>query len=36
MDFKETGCKGVEWKNLDRHRDQGWALVNRVMNVLVP
>jgi hypothetical protein len=32
----ETGCEGVDWIHLAHHRNQWHALVNTVMNLLVP
>jgi hypothetical protein len=34
MDLKETGCEGMDWIELVKDRDQWWALVNMVMNLL--
>jgi hypothetical protein len=34
MDLKEIGCQDVDWVQLAQ--EQWWALVNVVMNLLVP
>jgi hypothetical protein len=36
MDPKEVGYVGVDWIHLVLHRDQWQALVNMVINLLVP
>jgi len=36
MDLRERGWKGVNWMHLSQDRDQGQALVNKVMNLWVP
>jgi hypothetical protein len=36
MDLREIGWEGIEWMHLDQDRDQWWALMNTVMNPLVP
>jgi hypothetical protein len=36
MDLREVGLKGVDWIHLAQDRDRLWALVNTVMNLLVP
>jgi hypothetical protein len=36
MDLRETGCDGVDWMELAQDRDQWRALVNTVVNLLVP
>jgi hypothetical protein len=36
MNLKEVGCEGMDRIDLDQDRDRWWALVNAVMNVLVP
>jgi hypothetical protein len=36
IDIREIGCDGVDWVNLAQDRDQWRALVNTVMNLLVP
>jgi hypothetical protein len=35
MDLQEVGCEGVDWIHLAQDRDQWWALVDLVMNLLV-
>jgi hypothetical protein len=35
-DLREIGWYGVEWINMAQDRDQWRALVNTVMNLLVP
>jgi hypothetical protein len=35
MDFRETGCGGVEWIHLAQDRDRWRAVVNAVMNLRV-
>jgi hypothetical protein len=34
MNIKEIGWQGVNWIHLAQNRDQWWALVNTVMNML--
>jgi hypothetical protein len=34
MDLRDIGCKGVDWILLVQVRDQWWALVNTVLNLL--
>jgi hypothetical protein len=36
MDLGETGWDGVDWIDVAQDRDQWRALVNTVMNLLVP
>jgi hypothetical protein len=36
MDFRGIGWGGMDWIDLTQDRDQWMALVNMVMNVLVP
>jgi hypothetical protein len=36
MDLRELGWGGMDWIDLTQDRDQWRALVNTVMNVLVP
>jgi hypothetical protein len=36
MDLRDIGLGGMDWIDLDRERDQWWALVNTVMKVRVP
>jgi hypothetical protein len=36
MDLGEIGWDGVDWVDLAQDRDQWRALVNTVMNLLVP
>jgi hypothetical protein len=35
MDLREIGREGVDWMHLVQDRDQGWALVNTIMNLRV-
>jgi hypothetical protein len=34
--LQELGCAGVEWITLAQNRDRWWAVVNPVMDLLVP
>jgi hypothetical protein len=36
MYFREMGLEDVDWTDLDRERYRWLALVNTVMNLLVP
>jgi hypothetical protein len=36
MDLREVGCKGMDWVNLAEDRGRWRAVVNTVMNLLVP
>jgi hypothetical protein len=36
MAGREVGREGVDWIHVAQGRDQWWALVNTVMNLLVP
>jgi hypothetical protein len=36
MDLRDTGWAGVDWIDVTQDRDQWRALVNMVMNFLVP
>jgi hypothetical protein len=36
MDIREIGLEDVDWILLAQDRDQWWALVDMVMNLLVP
>jgi hypothetical protein len=36
IDLREIGWNGVDWIDTAQDRDQWWALVNAVLNLLVP
>ena len=36
MDLQEVGWRGMDWIDLAQDRDRWWALVNVVVNLLVP
>jgi hypothetical protein len=36
MDFQEMGWESMDWIDLVEDRDKWWALLNTVMNLLVP
>jgi hypothetical protein len=36
MDLRERGWEGVYWIHLVKNRDHWWAVVNTVMNLIVP
>jgi predicted small integral membrane protein len=36
IDLRETGWERVDWVHLAQNKDQWWALVNMVTNILVP
>jgi hypothetical protein len=36
VDLRKIGFGDVDWIHLAQNRDQWWAIVNTVMNLLVP
>ena len=36
MDLRDVGKKGKDWIGLVEDTDKWWALVNKVLNLLVP
>ena len=36
MDLQEMECRDMDWIDVAQDRDRWWALVNAVMNLLVP
>ena len=36
MNPQEVGCGGMDWTELAQDGDRWWALVNEIMNLLVP
>jgi hypothetical protein len=36
IDFRETGCGGMDWIDLAQDRDRWRALVNAIMKLRVP
>jgi len=36
MDLQEVGCESVDWIDLAQDRDRWRAVINVVMNILVP
>jgi hypothetical protein len=36
MNLQDVGCVGMDWVELTQDRSRWWALVNGVINLLVP
>jgi hypothetical protein len=36
MDLREVGREVLDWMYLDQDKEHWWAVVNKVMNFLVP